>query len=119
MVEYFCKFCKVHNNHENFCHEKFLQHLKYRAPHFKIHETMISMNEENQRNIRPGNLELYVVSYIRTYIYISLSTLVLNSRDQQGNLWLLQKICLQNNLTTIFFLHNAAIKSIGTMLLAP
>ena len=31
-----------------------------------------------------------------------LSTLVLNSRDQQGNLWLPPKICLENNLTATF-----------------
>ena len=27
---------------------------------------------------------------------------ILNSRDRQGNLWVLQRICLQNNFTTIF-----------------
>ena len=34
--------------------------------------------------------------------YVSLSTLVFNSKDQYGNLWLPQKASIKHNLTTTF-----------------
>ena len=57
--------------------------------------------------------------YLAGHALIILSTLVLNSRDRQGNLWLPQKMHLQNNLTKIILHQNTAIKSIGMMLLVP
>ena len=52
--------------------------------------------------------------------YISLGTLVPNSRDRQGKLWLpkKQKNGSENNLT-IAFLSNTSHKSLSTELLAP
>ena len=54
--------------------------------------------------------------HIYIYIYISLGTLVPNSRDREGKLWLLN--VLENNLT-ITCLLNTGHKSLSTNLLAP
>ena len=53
-----------------------------------------------------------------TYVRVSLSTLVLNSRDRHENLWLPQNVSSEQPDNKIFLQH-AAIKSIGTTLLAP
>ena len=44
--------------------------------------------------------------------------LVLNSRDRQENIWLPQK-CIYKTTLQQYSLQNTALKSIGTMLLAP
>ena len=44
--------------------------------------------------------ELLAIVFACHHFEASLSTLVLNSRDQHENLWLPQKMCLENNLTT-------------------
>ena len=60
------------------------------------------------------------ISYIfQMYVFtITLSTLVLNSRDLKGNLWPPKSTSGKNHLT-ITFPSNVGHKSIGTKLLAP
>ena len=48
-----------------------------------------------------------------------LSTLVHDSRDQQGKLWLPQNITTINNHTAIVLAPNTSCKSIGTNMMNP